>query len=306
MTNNSITGKRKQKNMVTFVRDFFVGGIAGSISKTVSAPLERVKLLLQTQSSNQQLATKKYTGFGNCFQRIYVEEGVLAYWKGNGANILRYFPTTAFNFAFKDYFVRTFNVYDSKTQPKMFLLGNVLAGGSAGAVCTLIVHPLDFARTRLGVDIGKKGQKQFNSLTHCFTSIYAKNGIRGLYQGLGISMASCFAYRGLYFGFFDTGKKQIKGYNEMNVFYKFLFAQAVTMSSETITYPFDTVRRRLMMNAGLDQKKYKNSLDCIRTVNREGFLAFFKGNMSNMFRSVSSSLVLVLYDEFQKGLRTKK
>ncbi len=158
------------------------------------------------------MKNQKYTGFFNCFIRIYREEGILAYWKGNWANILRYFPTTAFNFGFKDYFVRTFNVYDSVTQPGMFLFGNVMAGGSAGACCMLLVYPLDFSRTRLGVDVGKKGEKQFKNITHCLTSIVRKNGIKGVYQGLGISLCSIFSYRGMYFGFFDTGKKRIADY----------------------------------------------------------------------------------------------
>ena len=290
-----------------FVQDFFLGGISGSIAKTVSAPIERVKLLLQTQESNFQLTQNKYKGIGDCFIRIYKEEGALAYWKGNWANIIRYFPTTAFNFAFKDFFLRTFQKYDPNTQPKLFLLGNVLAGGSAGACCMLIVYPLDFARTRLGVDIGKHGERQFNSLRHCFVDIFKKNGIRGLYQGLGLSMFSIFTYRGMYFGGFDTGKKLVHGYTEKSFWFKFAFAQFVTMTSETINYPLDTVRRRMMMNSGLKEKIYRNTFHCFGEIaKREGFIAFFKGNFTNMIRSVSSSLVLVLYDEFQAYIKKYK
>lgn len=299
--------QKKIEEKSSFIKDCLIGGTAGGISKTISAPLERVKLLLQTQDSNFQLKGKKYTGFTNCMLRIYKEEGILAYWKGNWANILRYFPTTAFNFGFKDFFKRTFNKYDPEKNPKMFLMGNVMAGGSAGACCMLLIYPLDFSRTRLGVDVGKDGKKLFNSLTHCMTSIYKKNGIKGLYQGLGISMASIFSYRGMYFGFFDTGKKMIKDYDNKPFWYKFSFAQILTMSSETINYPFDTVRRRMMMNSGLEKKLFNNSIQCMKIVYKEeGMVGFFKGNMSNMIRSISSSMVLVLYDEFQKKLKRKK
>jgi solute carrier family 25 (adenine nucleotide translocator) protein 4/5/6/31 len=298
---------QQENKSSTFIKDCILGGTAGSISKTVSAPLERVKLLLQTQDSNFQLKDKKYTGFFNCFVRIYREEGVLAYWKGNWANILRYFPTTAFNFGFKDFFNRTFNKYDPVKNPNLFMLGNIMAGGSAGACCMFLVYPLDFSRTRMGVDVGKDGEKLFKSLTHCMTSIYQKNGIRGLYQGLGISLLSIFSYRGMYFGFFDTGKKRIKNYDEKPFWFKFGFAQILTMGSETVNYPFDTIRRRLMMNSGLEKKLYNNSIECIRIIHKEeGLTGFFKGNLSNMVRSISSSLVLVLYDEFQRKLQKKK
>ena len=150
------------------------------------------------------------------------------------------------------------------------------------------------------------GKKLFNSLTHCMTSIYQKNGIKGLYQGLGISLASIFSYRGMYFGFFDTGKKMINNYDNKPFWFKFCFAQVLTMSSETINYPFDTVRRRMMMNSGLKQKLFNNSIECMNIIyKQEGMIGFFKGNLSNMVRSISSSLVLVLYDEFQRKLKKK-
>ena len=72
--------------------DFMSGGISGVISKTICAPLERVKLLIQTSSSNSSLKTP-YKGFADCFIRCIREEGTLSLWRGNWANVLRYFPT---------------------------------------------------------------------------------------------------------------------------------------------------------------------------------------------------------------------
>lgn len=69
-----------------FVRDFMLGGIAGGVSKTVVAPLERVKLLLQCQDASTQIgvhtSTQKYTGFSDCFVRVYKEQGFVSYWRG--------------------------------------------------------------------------------------------------------------------------------------------------------------------------------------------------------------------------------
>lgn len=55
-----------------------------------------------------------------------------------------------------------------------------------------------------------------------------------------------------------------------------------------------------MMESGkaLDKRQYKNSVDCFgKIIRQEGVSGFFKGNLSNCWRSVGSSLVLVLYDE---------
>lgn len=230
----------------------------------MAAPLERVKLLLQTQDANSHL-TIKYKGFGDCMIRVYKEEGLLSLWRGNWANVVRYFPTTALNFGFKGIFNNIFPKYDSKLNPVKFSIVQILAGGSAGACCMMFVYPLDFARTRMAADvIDKSGHRQFRGLTHCIGSIFKSDGIGGLYQGIGISLASIFIYRGLYFGGYDVGKKMFKGYNEWNLFYKFLFAQVITNVSEVISYPFDTVRRRLMMNAGEAVPIYSSTMDCVR------------------------------------------
>jgi len=259
------TQPKPESKVVAFAKDCLIGGTAGAISKTVAAPLERVKLLLQTQDANLALKGRKYTGFINCMARVYQEEGFLSYWRGNWANVVRYFPTTALNFGFKGFFNRLFNKWNPKTDPFMFAVGNILAGGSAGAACMMFVYPLDFARTRMGVDMGKTlEERQFKSLTDCIRKIYHHDGIKGLYSGIGISLISIFIYRGLYFGGFDSGKKLFKNYEKSNIILKFLFAQVVTNVSEIISYPFDTVRRRLMMNSGLDVPIYRGTIDCFR------------------------------------------
>ena len=74
--------------------DFIAGGFAGVIAKTICAPLERVKLLLQTQKDNTKLdPSKRYKGIVDCFVRCVKEEGAQSLWRGNMANVYRYFPT---------------------------------------------------------------------------------------------------------------------------------------------------------------------------------------------------------------------
>lgn len=82
-----------------------------------------------------------------------------------------------------------------------------------------------------------------------------------------------------------------------------MFAQIITSASETLAYPLDTIRRRLMMESGKSQaeRQYQGTVDCGKKIlGKEGFTGFFKGNLSNFWRSIGSSLVLVLYDELQK------
>ncbi len=70
--------KAKSSPAVKFAADLMAGGVAGAISKTAVAPIERVKLLLQTQDSNPRIKSgeiQRYTGIGNCFTRVAAEQG---------------------------------------------------------------------------------------------------------------------------------------------------------------------------------------------------------------------------------------
>jgi solute carrier family 25 (adenine nucleotide translocator) protein 4/5/6/31 len=86
---------------IAFMKDMAAGGISAVVSKTVTAPIDRVKLLLQTQKVNSQLTTA-YKGPIDCVTRVYREQGLFSFWRGNFANVFRYFPNHAMNFAFKD------------------------------------------------------------------------------------------------------------------------------------------------------------------------------------------------------------
>ena len=103
----ALSEKKPSKTMKDVAIDWLAGGIAAGVSKTAVAPIERVKLLLQTQDANPKIASgevPRYTGVVNVLTRVSAEQGVSALWRGNAANVLRYFPTQAFNFAFKDTF----------------------------------------------------------------------------------------------------------------------------------------------------------------------------------------------------------
>lgn len=105
------------------------------------------------------------------------EEGPQAFWRGNLANVIRYFPTQALNFSFKDFFKRTFNPYNPKENPVKFFFGNLASGGAAGACSLCFVYPLDFARTRLAADVGSGNTRQFNGLVDCLSKIAKSDGV---------------------------------------------------------------------------------------------------------------------------------
>jgi len=291
-------GKRQK----SFVTDFLIGGVSAAVSKTVVAPIERVKLLLQVQDASSSIkAEDRYNGIGDCFSRVLKEQGMAAFWRGNLANVVRYFPTQALNFAFKDFYKKTLNPYDPKKQPGMFFIGNCASGGAAGATSLTVVYPLDFARTRLAADVGSGSEREFTGLVDCLKKVAAKDGAQGLYRGFGISVVGIIAYRASYFGMFDTGKAMLfPDAKNANVLAMWAFAQFVTVSAGVVSYPLDTVRRRLMMDSGRAEKMYNGTVHCFQRILRdEGARAFFKGSLSNVLRGTGGALVLVFYSKIE-------
>jgi solute carrier family 25 (mitochondrial adenine nucleotide translocator), member 4/5/6/31 len=291
-----------------FAQDFAVGGVSGAIAKTLTAPIERVKLIIQTQDANPRIISgeiKRYTGIVDCFVRVNKEQGLLAFWRGNFTNVIRYFPTQAFNFAFKDTFKTMFPKYDPKKEFGMFFLVQLASGGLAGAGSLCVVYPLDYARTRLASDVGT-GKRDFNGLWDCLSkTARGPKGILGLYNGFGVSVAGIIPYRGVYFGMYDTLREwnpYKKDYGVLGMTSKFAVAQFTAISAGYASYPMDTVRRRLQMQSEKPREKwvYSGTMDCFRQIiKKEGVTALFKGAGANALRTVGSALVLVLYDQIQ-------
>uniref|UniRef100_A0A183CE30 ADP,ATP carrier protein n=1 Tax=Globodera pallida TaxID=36090 RepID=A0A183CE30_GLOPA len=386
------SGSKGGFNTKKFALDLVSGGTAAAVSKTVVAPIERVKLLLQVQDASAHItADQRYKGIIDVLVRVPKEQGFLSLWRGNLANVIRYFPTQALNFAFKDTYKRIFTEgLDKKKQFWSFFVMNLASGGAAGATSLTFVYPLDFARTRLAADVGKAGSREFNGLAHCIAKIFKSDGPIGLYRGFFVSVQGIIIYRAAYFGCFDTAKmvfapdgKQMnffltwaiaqvvfgrgtifagagsrefnglahciakifksdgpiglyRGFfvsvqgiiiyraayfgcfdtakmvfapdgKQMNFFLTWAIAQVVTVSSGVLSYPWDTVRRRMMMQSGRKDIMYKNTLDCaIKIIKNEGLLkGMFKGALSNVFRGTGGALVLAFYDEIQKKFKLR-
>jgi len=298
-----------------FLIDFAVGGVSGAIAKTCTAPIERVKLLIQTQDANPLIMSgevPRYTGIGNCFARVHAEQGLAAFWRGNFTNVLRYFPTQAFNFAFKDTIKLMFPRYKRKENFWKFFAVNMASGGLAGAGSLCIVYPLDYARTRLASDVGQGNQKVFKGLGDCLMkTAKGPKGFLSLYNGFGVSVAGIIPYRGVYFGLFDTMNDANPFRESMGIIRtlsKFLVAQITAITAGYASYPMDTIRRRLQMQSEKPPEEwtYKGTFDCFgKILKEEGGSAFFKGAGANALRTVGSAMVLVLYSEIQRALGMK-
>jgi len=283
-----------------FFENFMLSGVAAGVSKTAAAPIERVKLLVQNQDEmiKQGRLDKPYTGVIDCTKRVLATEGVAPFWRGNLANVLRYFPTQALNFAFKDK-VKAMIAVPKDASYATKLAGNVASGGIAGSMSLFFVYSLDFARTRLANDNkSKDGTRQYNGLIDVYRKTLATDGIQGIYRGFVISCVGIFIYRGLYFGLYDTIKPMMGA--DVNFLVSFFIGWAVTVVSGLCSYPIDTVRRRMMMTSG-GGVAYKGSIDCAtQVIKNEGFMSLMKGAGANILRGVAGAGVLSGFDVVKK------
>jgi len=280
------------------------GGISGAVSKTITAPLEKVKLAIQNQDSDPRVISgemKRYTGMGDAFRRHITELGPSSLWRGNFANCIRYVPTAAFNLAFKDNIKKLFPKYSKEKEFGKFAASQIASGAAAGGATNTIVYPLIYVRTILGADLGK--EKKYNGMLDCLKKTIKANGFMSLYNGIGPSSIGIVVYRGAQFGLQDILKAfnpYQKDFTAVGLASKFAVAQVAVATSGIVAYPFDTMQRRLQIEASKpkDQQMYSGMGDCFgKILKTEGPGGFFKGALANVLRGTGAALVLVIYDE---------
>jgi len=294
-------GKEKNKNPLI---NLAAGGIAGAIAKTITAPMEKVKLAIQNQDSNPKIVSgemPRYKGMGDCYVRHVKELGIASLWRGNVANCIRYVPTAAFNLAFKDNIKRAFPKYDKNTEFGKFAMSQIASGAAAGGCTNTMVYPLIYVRTVLGADIGKV--KKFNGMFDALMKTAKEGGFLSLYNGIGPSTVGIVVYRGAQFGLQDIVKAFNPWQQEVSargLVSKFCVAQLAVSVSGICAYPFDTMQRRLQIEASkpANEKMYNGMSDCFNKIlAKEGPKGFFKGAFANILRGTGAAIVLVLYDE---------
>jgi solute carrier family 25 (adenine nucleotide translocator) protein 4/5/6/31 len=289
--------------------DLAAGGLSGAVAKTITAPIEKIKLAIQNQASNPRIISgemKPYSGMADCFTRHVSELGMSSLWRGNVANCVRYVPTAASNLACKDAIKRQFPKYSKETEFLKFAGAQVASGSAAGAVTNTLVYPLIYVRTVLGADLG--AVKKYSGMGDCLVKTVKANGFFSLYNGIAPSTCGIVVYRGTQFGLQDTIKAfnpYQKDFTLVGTASKFVVAQVAVSASGIVAYPFDTVQRRMQIEASKpkEQQLYKSVPECIQKIlANEGAGGFFKCALANIVRGTGAAIVLVLYDEIQNAI----
>ncbi|XP_010558378.1 PREDICTED: thylakoid ADP,ATP carrier protein, chloroplastic [Tarenaya hassleriana] len=268
---------------------FAAGAIAGAAAKTVTAPLDRIKLLMQTHGvrAGQQTA-KKAIGFIEAISLIAKEEGVKGYWKGNMPQVIRIIPYSAVQlFAYETY-KRLFRGKDGE----LSVIGRLAAGACAGMTSTFITYPLDVLRLRLAVEPG------YRTMSQVAMAMLREEGLASFYYGLGPSLLGIAPYIAVNFCVFDLVKKSLPEKYQQKTQSSLLTA-IISAAVATVTcYPLDTVRRQMQIRG----TPYKSVLEAFPgIIERDGVIGLYRGFVPNALKNMpNSSIRLTTFDLVKK------
>ncbi|XP_019473050.1 graves disease carrier protein isoform X1 [Meleagris gallopavo] len=165
-----------------------VRSVAGCCAKTTTAPLDRVKILLQAHNHHY-----KHLGVFSTLCAVPKKEGYLGLYKGNGAMMIRIFPYGAIQFM-------AFDQYKKVIKKHLGISGHVhrlMAGSMAGITAVICTYPLDMVRVRLAFQV--KGEHKYMGIIHAFKMIYTKEGgFSGFYRGLMPTVVGMAPYAGIF------------------------------------------------------------------------------------------------------------
>ena len=271
---------------------FLAGGLAGALAKTCTAPLDRLKIIMQTSGASQQSAAAKAAVSGGlvpAFMAIGKSEGLAGYWRGNTPQVARVLPYSATMLFAYDFYKKK---YTDKKTGELSVPGRLLAGASAACTATIVTYPLDIIRLRLSVD------PTTTNMVAVFKNIMREEGVMAFAKGLPATCLSIAPYSALNFCAFDLFKQTIPEEirNEpQGIAMASLMATAVATGS---CYPLDTVRRQMQMKSSTATNIVVAAKNIVAT---QGVGGLFRGFVPNAVKNMpNKSIQLTTYDVLKK------
>lgn len=271
------------------------GGVAGAVSRTVTAPLDRLKLILQIQQSQAG-------SIAHLVRQIWSKEGAKGFWRGNGANVSKIVPEAGVRFL-------TFEKLKSWITEDPAHLSNsqrLLAGGFAGIASQISIYPMEVVRTRLAVST----PGTYKGIVDAVIKTTERDGIKGLYRGIAPALLGIFPYAAIDLGVYDILRSsycRIYNTSDPGTITLLTCGAVSSLSGQLVAYPLDLVRRRLQAQgvAGVTGAKYRGAVDCfVSVVKYEGAVGLYKGMGPNILKVVPAvSISYIVYEEMKRYLK---
>lgn len=270
-------------------RHLAAGGVAGAVSRTCTAPLDRLKVFLQVQPSKQKIAY--------CLKNMVKEGGVEGLWRGNGMNVLKIAPETAIKFAAYEQVKR---LIKGESKEALSIYERFFAGAAAGGVSQTIIYPLEVLKTRLA--LRKTGQ--YSSIADAVYKIYVGEGIRAFYRGYIPNILGIIPYAGIDLAVYETLKKKYfktHSSDEQPGFWTLLACGSTSSTlGQMCSYPLALVRTRLqaqVIHPSMDPSTVTMSGVFKTILEKEGIFGLYRGITPNFIKAIPAvSISYVTYE----------
>jgi len=273
-------GKTAKDERMTFWQSFVAGGVAGVASRTITSPLDVVKILAQVGTKETK------AGFIQSFKNIYAREGFWAFWKGNGIACIRLFPYNAIQFS-------SFNQMKlalSDDHGRLSIINSMIAGSAAGIMATVTTYPTDMVKTRLTADHADPAHAKYKGLVNTFTTIAAEEGVLAFYKGMSTSIIGVVPFAGGTFMAYEfLDKAWGKDKSQMTGLENFINGCLAASFAQTFSFPFDTIRKKLQAQSKTvkDEMRpdveFNGMFDAFKkTIQKNGLLGLWAGTSANL------------------------
>lgn len=233
------------------------GGCSGAIAKSITAPLERAKLLSQAGATSN---------FLKVMRDVVAAEGWQGLWRGNSANVIRVIPN-------KGILLMCSDMYKSGVMSALPAAGSTavstIAGGLAGLTAVLSTYPLELVRTRMAYRICDPiSCEAYATVWSTLRSVVRETGPIGLYAGVGMTLIGSLPFEGIKFGLYDAIKTWVPrdADGRISPVWTLLNGAVSGAVAHAATYPLDTIRRRMQISGATGASTYTSALQCMRTV----------------------------------------
>uniref|UniRef100_A0A915E9E1 ADP/ATP translocase n=1 Tax=Ditylenchus dipsaci TaxID=166011 RepID=A0A915E9E1_9BILA len=250
--------------------------------KFLCAPIERVKLTLQLQSEAAGHIKKPYKGILSSILRIQKTQGLTSLWRGCGTNLVRFLPHHTINMVFRDVYHQFQREFRKQTHYKPPFVIHAAYAAAASTIAISLVYPLELISTRLSLDHGTKADRLYNG---------AFDVAQTVVRVLIFSVMRVLLYDAL-----------VVNFGERDHRYKFaqtyILAQLALTTTQSVNYPWDSIRRRMMLSGGT---AYKTNIDCfVHVMHHEGLKGVYAGFSANAARSIGTALFVALCEEIKR------
>ncbi|TFK75844.1 mitochondrial carrier [Pluteus cervinus] len=289
------------------------GGVAGAVSRTFTAPFDRVKIFLMTRPGDLVGIAPGSTASGprvlvNAVSRIYAEGSILGFWTGNGLSVAKIFPESAIKFFAYEYSKRAFAKYWDDVEDPRDISGvsRFMSGGIGGISSQLSIYPIETLKTQMMSSTGTANRTLVAAVRH----VWALGGIRAYYRGLTIGLVGVFPYSAIDMSTFEALKLtylRSTGKEEPGVLALLAFGSISGSVGATSVYPLNLVRTRLQASGSSGHpQRYTGVWDVtLKTWERDGWRGFYRGlfpTLAKVVPSVSISYVVYEYSKRRLGV----